>query len=301
MSNPNLTPAQQNLLLNMLIDLCVYSYSKPSELVTKVQDMSLNVVWGPAELSTPFVPYCLAFIAQSPGTGDYYVVVRGTDPESLTSWLKEDFDISTTKPFTDFVSSAPQNANISTGTWNGMNALLQLTDPNSKQKMLDFLKTQVISSLYITGHSLGGTLIPPLFAYPSSNLSSVSCTPVSFAGLTSGDNNFAAYINGLVGTQKWRVSNSLDIAPLMFDSTTNEVENIYASENKYPVLLTKDLLYHLFKDAAGKNYTQPTGEIPVTGTFNTGHWFWDTEALYQHHATTYQSMIQQQFPVTQNS
>jgi hypothetical protein len=300
MSNPNLTPAQQNLLLNMLIDLCVYSYSKPSELVTKVQDMSLNVVWGPAELSTPFVPYCLAFIAQSPGTGDYYVVVRGTDPESLTSWLKEDFDISTTKPFTDFVSSAPQNANISTGTWNGMNALLQLTDPNSKQKMLDFLKTQAITSLYITGHSLGGTLIPPLFAYLSSNLSGVSCTPVSFAGLTSGDNNFAAYINGLVGTLKWRVCNSLDIAPLMFDSTTNEVENIYASENKYPVLLTKDLLYHLFKDAAGKNYTQPTGEIPVTGTFNTGHWFWDTEALYQHHATTYQSMIQQQFPVTQN-
>lgn len=297
MSNPNLTPAQQNLLLNGLIDLCVYSYSKPTEIVTKVQDMGLEVVWGPAELSTIFVPYSLAFVAKSPGTTDYYVVIRGTDPESLTAWLKQDFDVSTTKPFTDFVPSAPQNANISTGAWNGMNALLKLVDPTSKVGMLDFLKSQTITSLYITGHSLGGTLTPPLFAYLNSNLPGVSCTPVSFAGLTSGDDNFAAYINGLVGTQLWRVCNSLDIAPLLFGST-NDVEGIYASEKKYPVLLTKDLLYHLFKDAEGKNYTQPSGLITLTGTFNTGNWFWDAEALFQHHATTYQSMVQKQFPVS---
>ncbi|MBX7204373.1 MAG: hypothetical protein K1X81_03010 [Bacteroidia bacterium] len=297
MSNPDLTTSQQNLLFNGLIDLCVYSYSKPAEIVTKVQNMKLQVVWGPADLSTVFVPYCLAFIAQSPGTGDYYVVIRGTDPESLTSWLKEDFAISTTKPFTDFVSSAPQNANISTGTWNGMNSLLKLTDPKSKLSMLDFLKSQSISSLYVTGHSLGGTLTPALYAYLSSNLPKVNCTPVSFAGLTSGDDNFAAYINGLVGNQNWRICNSLDIAPLMFESQDG-VYDIYDSEKKKPQLLTKDLLYHLFKDAEGKNYTQPSGEIIMNGTFNTGNWFWDTEALFQHHATTYQNMVQKQFPLS---
>jgi hypothetical protein len=128
-------------------------------------------------------------------------------------------------------------------------------------------------------------------------LPKVNCTPVSFAGLTSGDNNFAAYINSLVGNQNWRICNSLDIAPLLFGST-GDVEGIYASENKKPQLLTKDLLYHLFKDAEGKNYTQPGGEIIMKGTFNTGNWFWDTEALFQHHATTYQSMVQKQFPLS---
>lgn len=298
-----------NYYPNLMVGLCVISY----EHVTRIRDLVAQqfspwtVVWGPNETAAENSTYSRAFIARNPQTDEFAVVIRGTNFLSWDSWSTEDFDTHTTQPLSKLIPNAPAGAAIAQGTYNGVHDLNNLQQPASgstpAQTMVEFLQQAKPGSLYVTGHSLGGTLVPPYFAYLNSQL--YGGGPVhnmalwSFAGLTPGNAGFNTYFTGLFNPQfPWRIHNTLDIAPNMWGNQAN-LATLYSPTIPYGEP-EKGLMDFLFDRAAGNGYAQPaTGSVPLTGTLQAEKgWRWAEEAMYQHHGGTYQSMVKAAYPLS---
>lgn len=293
-----------NYYPQVMIQLCAISYQTPSTIPPAVEQLGWTVTWGPAQLpSDSDDPYALAYVAHRDNPDEYTVVIRGTNLDSWEAWSSEDFDIGTTVPFNQLVPSAPDGAVISQGTYNGVTDLLQLNDPNTGASLVSYLQGVNPGFLYVTGHSLGGTLVPPMFAYLNSELYGGgfvhNMALWSFAGLTPGNADFNAYFNGLFNTLfPWRLYNTLDIAPDCWWSKEG-IETIYSPNISYgePEQVVFDILFGL---AQGNGYVQPEyGGTPLTGVFQseTGLFQWIQEAMYQHHVTTYQGLVDQAYPL----
>ncbi len=284
----------------IMIALCEISYQDIKTIPHTVKDqLKLQVVWGPAELVSDLdVAYSLMFVAQNVGSNEYIVVIRGTNFDSWESWMKEDFAIGTTQPFNKLAPHAPSTALISQGTYNGMQDLLKLKDPSTKKDVVTFLQGLTNHNLYVTGHSLGGTLTPPMFAYLNDRL--YGGGPVtnmalwSFAGLTAGNAGFNNYFNGLGTTDwPWRLHNTLDIAPWCWESQQS-LQDIYKKNDLSWGWPEDDYIKHLFSEAAGIGYAQPKGDQALVGTFDPNFPdddLWTAQALHQHHSTTYRKLV----------
>ena len=307
MTDPNPLTADYNYYPRTMIRLCNISYDDFYCIPSEVQQLGWEVVWGPAELvSWLDISYSLAFICrrQQPNTtAEYTVVIRGTNMMSWDSWEKEDFAIGTTRPFNELAPHAPANALVSHGTYRGTVDLLRLRDPKKKTSLVDFLSQEKPGILHVTGHSLGGTLSPPLFAYLNDVLyggkRATNMALWTFAGLTAGDINFNTYFNGLFNPQlPWRLHNTLDIAPFCWWSLDN-IENIYEFYELDWGWPEDDLIEDLFIQAKGKNYAQPLGDKMLPGTFNYNifdEYLWTAQAMYQHHVSTYQTLVDIAYP-----
>ncbi len=302
-----LVGSSYNYYPNTAVELCVISYGDTPTIAPAVAaNTELSVVWGPAECLSRItgVPYSLMYVAAKASTGEYFVVIRGTDFLSLATWLLQDFDVYTSQPLGLLQGSPPNipaTARVLQGTFNGMSDLLDLVDPTSGLSLVAFLQQAKPRNLYITGHSLGGTLTPPMFAYLNAVLNNgdrISNMALwSFAGLTPGGTGFNQYFNSIIPNNQgflWRIQNSLDIAPLMWWSFTG-VENIYGSKLPWS-FLERDPITDLFNDANGANigYAQPQPGLVLPGTFDDAiidDHLWAAQALQQHHSTTYQTLV----------
>ena len=296
-----------NYYPNTAIELCVISYGDTSTIAPAVTaNTDLSVVWGPAECvsSITGVPYSLMYVAAKASTDEYFVVIRGTDFLSLATWLLQDFDVATSQPLNTLQGNPkniPSTALVSQGTFNGMSDLLDLTDPISGLSLVAFLTQAKPRNVFVTGHSLGGTLTPPMFAYLNATLyngGTISNMALwSFAGLTPGGTGFNKYFNSIIPNNQgflWRIQNSLDIAPLMWWSFKG-VENIYGSKLPWSFLECGPIT-DLFNDASKANigYAQPQPGLLLTGTFDHSIIdanLWAAQALHQHHSTTYQTLV----------
>src|SRR5882757_3737140 len=102
--------------------------------------METKVVWGPTFLPiSGHDTYSLVYIAQVTGSSEYFVVIRGTNPESAKSWVFEDFAVDTIQPLTalpGWPSTVQPGSNcmISQGAFNGLTDLLSLVEPNKTQQ-----------------------------------------------------------------------------------------------------------------------------------------------------------------------
>jgi hypothetical protein len=298
------TASASNGAINLAINLCVDSYRETiDEIITAVQNQGQSIVWGPAEALHDGVPYSLMFVAYDPTTTFYYVVMRGTNPVSLFSWITEDFEIHNTVPFTNYVGSAPADALISLATSNGLNDLLALTDPTTGQPLMDYLQSIQPCVVFVTGHSLGGTLVPPLYAmildqvYGGNN---GSLGYYSFAGLTSGNNLFAQYFNTIVPSDSvdLRVVNPLDIAANCWGNYFDLVSiyDAYGMPWSSVPAWFRDAIDAIFASGVFDFYTQPADPMVLPTVFSESNPDWLSQAAYQHHATTYQALVEQQFP-----
>jgi hypothetical protein len=297
----------------------------------------LNVVWGPAfQPADGFDTDSVMYIAKVVNSSEYFVVIRGTNPSSLKSWKLEDFTVNEVQPLNSLpgwpsnVAVATDNY-ISQGAFNGTSDLISLTDGNQTavQFLQNVLGVDKDAFIYVTGHSLGGTLTPVYFSYLNAILfeGATNCNMAmwSFAGLTAGGNAFNNYINTFTTgpvTMDWRNQNSLDFAPLLFGSSTGELPSgiidLYAANNCAIDKEAKDLLSKLFADAnasapvsggtaPGINfYQQPPGNANlIRGVYQPDlndplHLLapWIVQAFYQHHATTYYQMIYTEYQGT---
>ena len=287
-----------------MIRLCDISYRDMSSIPGAVKDLGLKVVWGPAEaVSSWGISYSLMFVAMRSEPEEYTVVIRGTNMYSWESWTKQDFDIGKTAPFNKLAPHAPANALISEGTFNGMNDLIGLNDPTTGKGVLDFLKNAKPRYLYVTGHSLGGTLTPPMFAYLNDWLYGggyVSNMALwSFAGLTPGDSGFNNYFNSLSNPElPFRLHNTLDIAPFCWWSL-DHIKNIYAPYGLSWGWPEDDVINYLFNEAKGKEYAQPKGDKALPGKFDTSiidEYLWVAQAMHQHHTGTYKTLVDAAYP-----
>jgi pimeloyl-ACP methyl ester carboxylesterase len=145
--------------------------------------------------------FALAFVVVTPtdsGT-DYAVVVRGTNPLSLDSWIREDFDVGSLVRW----SGNPAEGKVSQATATALALHLGLRD--KKAPLFTFLADRIAddeaagrtSTVRFTGHSLGGLLAPVLalrFSETFPRFGSASFHVVSFAAPTPGDSVFAGHL-----------------------------------------------------------------------------------------------------------
>lgn len=145
--------------------------------------------------------FALAFVVadEADGVTDYAVVVRGTNPLSLDSWFREDFDVGTLVPW----SHDPGAGRISQATATALSLHEGLKD--RKLSLFAYLAQRLLadeaagrrSAVRFTGHSLGGLLAPTLalrFTESIHRLPLVVFHLASFAAPTAGDSAFAAHL-----------------------------------------------------------------------------------------------------------
>lgn len=290
-----------------MIALAVIAYTDPMAKFNTDMEREApgwSVVWGPAELKDELgITYSRAFIAQRDTFDEYAVVIRGTNPVSWQSWTLQDFDVTRTVAFNTLplAAGAPGSARISQGTFNGMHDLIRLQD-STRRSIVEFLQETQPGSLYVTGHSLGGTLTSPMFAYLNQVLYGGAADNMAlfgFAGLAPGDAGFNAYLNGMVDPRvAWRFHNTLDIAPFLWWSLPN-VQFIYGAHDLGWGSLEGAWLTHKFREANGQ-YAQPLGDYALTGVFYRGFLDqagsdWTDQAMHQHHGSTYKALVDSAF------
>jgi Lipase (class 3) len=297
MGAPILPNGNPNFYPNIAMQLSAAAEEMPANL-NPTLPADLKIVWGPAYLPEKGgdFTYSLAFVACNSTTKEYWVVIRGTNPYSIDSWFGEDFHINRMESFSKFIPKLDDGIKISKGSYTGMNDLLALKDPETKLPLLEFVQSENPAYLYITGHSLGGTLVPPLFAYLQHN---ISTSPVmacwSFAGLTTGNAAFADYINGIITWEGWRLVNALDVVPHLF-SDKDGAHNIYNGDPRWTDWdLRLAYIDHLFNVAEKFGYTQPGGFVSMPGTLVPNMHFFD-ELLQQHAHQTYLTVVNNAFP-----
>jgi hypothetical protein len=310
---PKAIAANAYSLPQIMIRLCCLSYITDTTANKNIvkdsvkRELGMDVVWGPKELFNKISgdSYSSMYVAKFPDRDDYVVVIRGTNFTSLESWIDEDFLLHKSVKFSRYVNAAPKDAKISKGTCIGINDLIKLKDHNNYGNVVSFLKqvmqTKSLGKLYVTGHSLGGTLTPPFYAYLCYKLfggpapDSVATGLYSFAGLTAGDAGFNSFLqNYTVKAEKnWRFVNQLDVAPNLW-AAKDSVVTIYAPYSLSYGLPESAAIDLLFYRADRNKYLQPPGSalrLPTVFNTSSAQNTWVTQAEYQHHSTTYRSLI----------
>ena len=213
---------------------------------------SWDVVWGPALYSFAFnlgrhIDNAI-FVVRNGTTNEYAVAVAGTDARSLADWLFEDYMVHKTVawPFAAPSDPAPR---ISHATSTGLNILLNLMPcgelPGGGKQLITFLGTVVNdqpTTVYTTGHSLGGALSPTL-ALALQDLRSqwdpngmATVLPFAFAGPTPGDAAFAAYFRSRFANPMQRIWNDLDIVPHAWDvAQLKQIPTLYGAPGPFDI------------------------------------------------------------------
>ena len=216
-------PTDQNAILMM--QFSVIAYDEPTAICDDILNSGIipppantqwKCVWGPC-VDQIIAIEALAFVVQNQQSNEYALVIRGTTPTSLTDW---DFDVDTW-PMVAGESIHPRrrcddcnrhHGHVSEGVVAGrfgevhLGIIFQSLNPAPQ-------------TVFVTGHSLGGTLTALMAAYLLCQLPSLPVQPYSFAGFTPGNQLLANYLDNIFGNgPAWRYYNNLDIAPIVWTS-----------------------------------------------------------------------------------
>ncbi|NKB33128.1 MAG: hypothetical protein GKR91_08525 [Pseudomonadales bacterium] len=207
----------------------------------KSQPLTVNkyeLVWGPAVYKFEDVELDdnMMFIVRRTETSEqeYVVVIRGTNPTSLSDWIVEDFNVAVTVPWEipdKNLASTPGEPKISEGTSIGLEILQDLKpeipgfDPVTVR---EFLRQRIgsgegVDKITIVGHSLAGALSPAFALWLSDTRDSwdpdgstqINVTPI--AGPTGGNRDYANYYDSQLAATTRRIHNPEDIVPLAWE------------------------------------------------------------------------------------
>lgn len=213
-------------LAPVLMTLAGIAYGKPSEIPRYLEEDALTrgeweVVWSPTQPSDGSAPPNFALIARSSKTGAYVIAIRGTYPNPFSSAYWD--DASQDSPFGDMQPwpGVDPGAKVSAGTWEGFGNLIALAQGSvTLEQAVGQIPAE--AEIYVTGHSLGGTLCQVIGLWLTELPSPRTPTVYAFAGMTPGNAAFAALfgpgqpLHGRV----WRYNNVLDTVPYGWDRVT---------------------------------------------------------------------------------
>jgi hypothetical protein len=170
-------------------------------------DPAWSVVWGPklnADRSN------MMYIAGSRDGGQLVLAIRGTDWRFLLDWLE---DLTAVLPPVPYPYLGSANARVAMGTSLGLNQLIAMDS-------VSFLKgAGGGSTLFVTGHSLGGCLATAIAPYLAQELGGPAALRVyTYAAPSAGDAAFATAYNALFHPTggppaSFRFFNTLDAVP----------------------------------------------------------------------------------------
>lgn len=279
-----------------MITLASIAYTPADQIASYLQDSSYStqgqwsLVWGPcAYIDDVLYTDNLVYVAYNATTQAYAVVVRGTDlvfSGSTFIDLFEDLEVSITAslPF----AGPPADAWIALGTATGLGIINDFTDPSSNQTLVEYLSSQEPSTLYVTGHSLGGCLASVLAPSLQSSLQQPTypIIPYTFAAPTAGNAAYATWYSQAF-PESYRYYNTNDAIPMAWNNLDG-IAALFSPGPGCPLVLQMvlelkaDYLYEL-----GYDYTQPNG----TGSPFTAPIVllkdWYQEVLQQHGHATY--------------
>ncbi len=256
-----------------------------------------ELFWGPMVHYSACFSYAsaLVFIVHEKETGDLTLVIRGTNPLSLQTWLLQDLSVTTQVPWSKGKS---QCGTISKGA---RRSLIECTtsqpvshfpggDIRLATAVKKYFKEHPHNKLYVTGHSLGGLLAPTLTLWLYEQCAVLKDIPIevhAFAGPTAGDAKYAAYVNEILNTglnSVTRYVNPFDIAPRAWN-----YDALMGFKDLYQPAVDTGFWDDLLIDTVGarvKNleYTQVGTEVAISSSVKEGAFFstLGTQIVYQH-------------------
>ena len=260
-----------------------------------------ELVWGPCLYKFSFAKFTdntVYVVRNRQHPSEYVIAISGTNPYEITDWIFEDFLVGKTVPWA--YGHPPAGARISESAELSLKILRDLKPFPGVQgedlHLIDFLKnTAGISSVTVTGHSLGGEMASTTALWLSDTQGDLWDTQkqarvsaYTFAAPTAGNAIWAAYFQQQLGDNAHRIWNSLDVVPHVWQlSDLKQIPNLYEPQIKAPLPL-KVALRILIWVVKKKVYTQipaiASDQQPLTGTVNSDpEWaqFFD-QIAYQH-------------------
>lgn len=214
----------------VMMTLAGIAYGKPTAIPSYLAQDALtkgdwSIVWIADDVA---VPVNFAFIARSAASGAYAIAIRGTypDPFSPAYWSDTTQD-SPTGPMQTWPGGAASSAQVSGGTWTGFRNILALN--GAGQSFAEAVAALPAgATVYVTGHSLGGTLAPVIALWMSEQIGLPVPTVYAFAGMTPGNAGFAALFGPgtALDGRVWRYNNTLDTVGYGWDRVL-EARNFY--------------------------------------------------------------------------
>jgi hypothetical protein len=269
-----------------------------------------ELAWGPCVYKFPLIARHsdnTIFLVQSTQDRSQYVLaLSGTNPYEITDWIFEDFLVGTTNEWK--FGTAPPKARISHSAELSL-SILQDMKPcpdiaGAGTLLIDFLAgLQNISSVTVTGHSLGGEMASTAalwlkdtqgIAWDQQNQAEVIA--YCYASPTAGNELWANYFHQRLGDNAHRIWNSLDVVPHAWQlSDMRQIPDLYQPQIKAPMLLK--LALHAAELIVGsKHYTQfpalAAENQPLQGSVNPDPKFdkFTLQMAYQH-VPAYQELL----------
>jgi hypothetical protein len=289
-------------LAQVLMTMAGIAYGKPSAIPSYLAaDTLTGGDWQPEWIANEISPPVnFAFIARSKSTGAYCIAIRGTypNPFSAAYWqdASQDNPLQAMQPWplgsADPYDTGPR---ISGGAAAGFGNLMALSNGNqSFEQAVGAIPRDAM--VYVTGHSLGGTLAPVIGLWMTGLPNAIKPIVYCFAGLTPGNGAFASLFGpgtSLAGRVK-RYKNTLDSVPYGWN-------DVLATRNFYQPapsggLLVESAITALALELHKYDYTPVGDEVVLAGTLNTETFGFEfaaflIENLQQHLPDTYLRLL----------
>lgn len=191
----------------------------PDDMIPLMVDDSLGrICWGPVSHSPVqglTMEDSLAFVVEEPD-GSFSLVFRGTNPFSISSWLRQDFQVSQLVRWTS-VPADPENLKPHKltkaertsvpGISEGANLSLWIAShlESQGQSLRDFFLTRPTPPVInVCGHSLGGLIASTFALWLKQHLQAGSSVSVcSYAGPSAGNAPFADLYDQTLGAASY--------------------------------------------------------------------------------------------------